>query len=144
MTSSEGCRICVCGVSRSMGTWSVSLSISVSDGIDRFVVDCHGDSQRVSLISLFFGRCLHCDHGAGFSYSADFSFSFTQWCLHLSFFFIFLGLQKMKNKTNMSVTGQLRRRVRSFPAGLRLCQCWCNVVGKLSLSGSIRLILSPR
>lgn len=60
-------QVCVCGGNRSVGTWGVSLSISVANGIDRFVVDCHGDSQRVCLTSLFFGRCLHFKHCAAFT-----------------------------------------------------------------------------
>lgn len=122
----------VCGVSWSMGTWSVSSSISVSNGIDRFIVDCHSDSQSVWVISLFFESCIHVSYNTA-----------AEWAI---FYFIFFGLDlflflsfldhETKNKFIFQLKSHLHTR-------LTLCQSWCNVVRMLLLCGSIKPILIP-
>lgn len=97
--------------------------------------DCHSDSHRVCLISLFFGRCLHFEHWAGFSDGIRASWvffptSFVQW-------------KSPKTEIRQKKSQRSSDSWSHFLVRLRLCQCQCNVVGMLSLSGSIKLILSP-
>lgn len=78
-------------MSRSMGTWSISLSISVSNGIDRFVVDYHSDSRRACLMSLFLFSASVFDQWAGFTYKHSLIFFYDVWiCVY------FVKLKKQK------------------------------------------------